>query len=182
MIQFGNDKIKEIYVGSDRIKEVYHEGDLVWRHLTAYLFAWGENGKYGKLGLGITGGNYFQPEVISDTWTMISAGSDHSLGIMDGKLYAWGYNAYGQLGDGTLIQRESPTQVGSENTWSMISAGGEHSLGISDGKLYVWGRNTNGQLGDGTTTEKYSPTQIGSGNTWTMISGGDSHSLGIMEI
>ena len=30
MIQFGNDKIKEIYVGSDKIKEVYHGSDLVW--------------------------------------------------------------------------------------------------------------------------------------------------------
>lgn len=30
MIQFGNDKIKEIYVGSDKIKEVYHGADLVW--------------------------------------------------------------------------------------------------------------------------------------------------------
>lgn len=31
MIQFGNDKIKEIYHGSDKIKEVYHGSDLVWR-------------------------------------------------------------------------------------------------------------------------------------------------------
>ncbi len=30
MIQFGNDKIKEIYVGGDKIKEVYHGADLVW--------------------------------------------------------------------------------------------------------------------------------------------------------
>lgn len=30
MIQFGNDKIKEIYVGSDKIKEVYHGGELVY--------------------------------------------------------------------------------------------------------------------------------------------------------
>lgn len=30
MIQFGNDKIKEIYYGSDKIKEVYHGGELVW--------------------------------------------------------------------------------------------------------------------------------------------------------
>lgn len=31
MIQFGNDKIKEIYHGSDKIKEVYHGSDLVWK-------------------------------------------------------------------------------------------------------------------------------------------------------
>ena len=31
MIQFGNDKIKEIYYGSDKIKEVYHGSDLVWK-------------------------------------------------------------------------------------------------------------------------------------------------------
>ena len=61
---------------------------------------------------------------------MISAGNAHSLGIMDGRLYAWGFNGNGQLGDGTTIQRTSPTQIGAGNTWTMISAGIDHSLGI----------------------------------------------------
>ena len=30
MIQFGNDKIKDIYVGSDKIKEVYYGSEKVW--------------------------------------------------------------------------------------------------------------------------------------------------------
>ena len=132
MIYKGNSKIKEVYRGSTKFKEVRKGSDLVWSGLTAYLFAWGENGKYGKLGLGTTGDNYPQPEVISDTWTMISAGDSHSLGIMDGKLYAWGNNANGQLGDGTTAQKTSPTQIGSGNTWTMISTGTSHSLGIME--------------------------------------------------
>ena len=94
------------------------------------------------------------------------------------KLYAWGWNIYGQLGDGTTTNRHTPTQIGTSD-WSSIAAGGNHSLGISGGKLYAWGSNYYGQLGDGTTTNRHTPTQIGTSD-WTAIAGGYSHSLGIL--
>ena len=93
------------------------------------------------------------------------------------KLYAWGYNNNGQLGDGTTTNRHIPTQIGTSN-WNSVAGGDFHSLGISGGKLYAWGRNSSGQLGDGTTTEKHTPTQIGTSD-WTAIAAGDYYSLGI---
>ena len=72
------------------------------------------------------------------------------------KLYAWGRNYYGQLGDNTTTERHTPTQIGTSD-WSSIAAGDSHSLGISGGKLYAWGSNISGQLGDGTTTNRRTP-------------------------
>ena len=95
------------------------------------------------------------------------------------KLYACGWNIYGQLGDNTITNRHTPTQIGTSD-WSSIAAGNSHSLGISGGKLYAWGWNNYGQLGDGTTTNKHTPTKIGTSD-WTAIAGGIYHSLGIKE-
>ena len=95
------------------------------------------------------------------------------------KLYAWGHNSYGQLGDNTTTERHTPIQIGTSD-WSSIAVGGSHSLGISGGKLYAWGYNGNGRLGDNTTTNRNTPTQIGISD-WTVIAGGMYHSLGIKE-
>ena len=69
-------------------------------------------------------------------------------GLPTGELYAWGKNSNGQLGDGTVVLKSSPVQIGLETNWSLVSTW-EHALGIqTDGSLYAWGRNNNGQLGD----------------------------------
>ena len=115
---------------------------------------------------------------------MISCGGSHSLAIKaDGTLWAWGDNVQGQLGDGTIIQRTSPIQIGSSTDWSMIRCGDFHSLAIkTDGTLWAWGRNTYGQLGDGSTIQRTSPTKIGSSNFWLKIGGGAAHSIAISGV
>ncbi len=83
--------------------------------------------------------------------TAISAGQDFSLATgSDGKLYAWGTNSSGQLGDGTATSHSTPVSVHLPAGVSpvRIAAGWEHSLTVgSDGKLYAWGENTIGELG-----------------------------------
>ena len=67
-----------------------------------------------------------------------------------GPLYAWGANRAaagtpGILGDGTVLNKSSPVQIGS-SSWTAISMG-LHTLAIrSDGALFAWGPNTAGQL------------------------------------
>ncbi|MEA1954240.1 MAG: hypothetical protein U9O24_07585 [Campylobacterota bacterium] len=83
-------------------------------------------------------------------WLTISGGEFYSLAINASReLYTWGYNVYGQLGNGTITEHHEPLQIEASTTWSIISAGYSHALGInaSDG-LYAWGKNNYGQLAD----------------------------------
>jgi len=79
----------------------------------------------------------------------IAGGRNHSLGLnYDGKVYAWGDNQYGQLGDGTSISRSSPVAVQGNKRFIEVSSSADHSMAIdANGVLWGWGRNNYGQLG-----------------------------------
>jgi alpha-tubulin suppressor-like RCC1 family protein len=147
------------------------------------LWGWGHNGD-GQLG-DFSTNDHSVPALITvigvtTNWVSVSAGGNHSLGITDnGKLWAWGGNDYGQLGDGSLFKRLQPTQITAITNWVSVSAGASHSLATtSDGKLRAWGHNNIGQLGDGTTTDHIAPTLIGSATNWVSVSAGAAHTIG----
>ena len=94
----------------------------------------------------------------ASNWAAAAAGGTHTVALKsDSTLWAWGYNYYGQLGDGTttnpvrtLAVQKNPVQVGTESNWTALAAGYDHSLAIkSDGSLWAWGDSTYGQLGIG---------------------------------
>ena len=65
----------------------------------------------------------------STTPQVIDGGGDHTLAVgSDGTAWAWGYNGYGQLGDGTTTQRNTPVQVSGLSGAIAVAAGGYHSL------------------------------------------------------
>ncbi len=112
----------------------------------------------------------------------------------DGNVYTWGYDNYGQLGNGTATGEHStiyaadparvpdPEDTSKTFKTTQVSAGANHALAISqDGTLWAWGYNYRGQLGDGTTTSRPSPTQIGKPTKAkvTQISAGAYHSLAV---
>ena len=94
-----------------------------------------------------------------------TAGGNYSLFITsDGTLWGMGYNASGQLGDGSSTSRPAPVQIATGVV--SVSAGSTHSLFLkSDGSLWGMGNNEHGQLGDGTTQNRYTPVQIATGVT-----------------
>ena len=161
------------------------------------VWTWGYNG-HGELGDGTTANKAIPVQVkgangegyLSDI-VAISAGNNHSLALKsDGSLWTWGYNYYGQLGDGTTTQRNTPVQVkgvgGSGNLTNIVdvSAGDIHSIAVkSDGSLWSWGYNGNGQLGDGTTANRTTPDQVkgagGSGYIANMVAAGAGYRYNI---
>ena len=114
-------------------------------------------------------------------WASVSASERRSFAINSkGELYGWGDNDGGELGDGTMIDRSSPTRIGTASDWAHVSTGDSHSLAINTkGELYAWGNNGSGRLGDGATTNRTTPTRIGTASDWARVSAGDSHSLAI---
>lgn len=114
----------------------------------------------------------------------VAAGYAHTVALKDdGTLWSWGYNATGQLGDGTYALRSVPTQVGTATDWAVMAAGDYHTLALkSDGTLWAWGYNTTGQLGDGSIISKNAPVSITNttpSTTWTAIAGGNLHTLAL---
>lgn len=114
-----------------------------------------------------------------DIWLTVDAGKYHSIGLKsNGKLYAWGYNNYGELGIGSTTNVNSPKVIGKETNWKGVAAGDYHNLAIkSDGTIWAWGNNSSGELGDGTYTQKTEPQQVGTGRDWKEIAAGANHSL-----
>lgn len=137
------------------------------------LYSWG-HANHSVNNLGISGtnrtanlGSYAPPA--NTSWTSMSVTDKLGLAITsEGRLYAWGDNAYGQLG--TLEGRRRwigyPKRVtGGPASWSQVLSTGNAGYGIgTDGTLWAWGT---GQL----VSSKSSPVQIGTANTWSAIVG-----------
>jgi alpha-tubulin suppressor-like RCC1 family protein len=91
----------------------------------------------------------------------VAAWGTHSIAIdSEGKLWAWGANAHGQLGTGDVASRSTPGLVKGV-TGVVAVATSTHSLAIDvNGGLWVWGKNDCGQLGLGDTAARYSPVKV----------------------
>ena len=163
------------------------------------LWSWGYNDS-GKLGdgtetirrtpvqvHGLDDGGYIGNIAHAD------AGYRHSLAVgTDGTVWAWGYNVYGRLGDGTTTTRDTPVKVvdvGGSGVLSNVvevSAGYRHSLALlNDGTVRAWGFNYRGRLGDGTSITRETPVQVVGENGNGVLSdiievhAGQTHSLAL---
>jgi hypothetical protein len=103
-----------------------------------------------------------------------AAGSDHTAGIdASGKLWMWGSNKSGRLGDGSTDDKNVPTLIDDNSTWIQVSCGGFHTLAIrSDSTLWAWGSNELGQLGDGSTQDSRIMRMIGADKKWQKVEAG----------
>ena len=92
---------------------------------------------------------------IGEVWTSVVSGDSAALFALraDGTLWGWGVNRDSLLGDGSVVEYLSPTQIGTATDWAIIETEGSSAFGIrTDGTLWAWGTNYGGQLGLGEAT------------------------------
>jgi uncharacterized repeat protein (TIGR02543 family) len=141
---------------------------------TGRVFMWGDN-QYGYLGDGTSITRNVPTEITSnfslstgEKIISLSLGSTHSSALTStGRVFMWGWNEFGQLGNGMNVNRNLPTEITSNFSLATgekvmsLSLGYTHSSALtSTGRVFMWGGNGSGQLGDGTTTDKNVPTEI----------------------
>ncbi len=118
-----------------------------------------------------------------DIETMVAAGSSHSLAVRgDGSVWAWGYNGYGQLGNGSHRDSHVPIKVDDLDRVLAVSAGNGYSVALmEDGTVWAWGRNSSGQLGNATRTDRDEPKKVYKLDGVKAISAGYAHTLALKK-
>ena len=166
-----------------------------WLHTCALkggqVYCWGRN-HYGQLGDGTTT-QRITPTLVADGVmgnsgvTAVDAGAYHTCALKGGQVYCWGYNHFGQLGDGSGgpgTNRTTPTLVedgamGNSGV-TAVAAGVYHTCAIKSGALYCWGYNYYGQLGNGTTSNSSTPVAVANmGSGVTAVAAGAVHTCAL---
>lgn len=119
----------------------------------------------------------------------VAAGESHSLVLLaDGRVFAWGENDFGQLGDGSEETRLTPVQVDLSGFGSapvdVLAANWSSYALLEDGTLLAWGRNSGGQLGDGSEEQQPAPVAAdlsGFGSGVESAAVGDDSGLALLE-
>ncbi len=146
-------------------------------------WCWGSN-VHGQVG----GGEIASPGISAPTlvtgahrWAAISAGWNFTCGVeRGGRVYCWGDNASGQLGDGTTTERRSPVAVSGDLTFVAASAGNAHACAVTaQGDAYCWGENSGGQLGDGSRVDRHTPVKVRTSLRFVAVATGAVHTCAL---
>ena len=135
------------------------------------VLCWGDNSS-GQLGNGTTTSSLIPVAISSGlSFIYVSSGTAHACAssgdlTQPSSTYStvcWGDNSFGQLGDGTTINRTVPVAVAGGINVYYTSAGNHHSCGVSTSAghhAYCWGDNSSGQLGNGSTANSSVPVVV----------------------
>lgn len=143
--EFAACTIKQVACGGTHIAVLMTDGS-VW--------TWGQN-SFGELGIGSSDDkNYLYPQKVAGLSNIvaIAAGLHNTLAVnSSGDVYGWGYNAYGQMGNGTTLSRITFPQKSDITGVSSAKISSYNGVFLkSTGSVWVTGYNLRGVFGDGT--------------------------------
>ncbi|MBL8514188.1 MAG: hypothetical protein JNJ55_09390, partial [Betaproteobacteria bacterium] len=151
------------------------------------LQCWGTN-SYGMLGTGSMADFSTVPvdvTSLTSNVTAVSVGAFRTVcAVVSAGLKCWGYNGYGELGNGTFDVSRTPQDVPGLTTGvSSVAVGGNHVCALlTGGGVKCWGNNDNGQLGTGDITSSATPVDVSGLTTGAVsISAGNQHSCAVMQ-
>ena len=116
--------------------------------------------------------------------TALAAGGRHTCALgADGAVSCWGWNANGQVGDGTLgALRPAPVKVPGISGAAEITAGASHTCArLAAGAVRCWGGDRDGQLGDGGSSSRPSPVEVAGLGAATSIAAGARHTCAVID-
>jgi uncharacterized protein YjdB len=169
-------KYRSISAGTEHACDIA-SGGIVW--------CWGRNGT--QLRVGMTDNS---PESFSNVplrlntnvrFAQVSTFGTTTCGIArDGKAYCWGYNGWGNLGNGSSVSSATPVAVSGGLTFKQVSVGGQHVCAVAtDSRVYCWGFNQNSEFGNNNATSSNVPVLAAGGMTFASISGGNDVTCGV---
>ncbi|MGO8877649.1 MAG: RHS repeat-associated core domain-containing protein [Acidimicrobiales bacterium] len=140
-------------------------------------YSWGQNNA-DQLGDGSHGGDSTTPVAVSTVTGVVEVGAGVNYGAAltsTGKVYTWGYNSFGQLGNGGTTEEDTPGLVESGVATMAVGDLNVITMATTTNVLHAWGTNVTGEVGDGTTTGPdtcgssgacaWSPVAVGNGTT-----------------
>jgi alpha-tubulin suppressor-like RCC1 family protein len=148
-------------------------------------WAWGAN-SWGQLGTGSLTAYSSPVQVIGNhSFIAITAeyeGSSYGLKV-DGSLWAWGYNNYGQLGQGNITNYSSPVKVIGNHSFIGISTGQQNVRALkSNGAIWSWGNNAEARCGIATAVSYASPVLTVGPMSYTKLYSGISISVAVSGV
>jgi alpha-tubulin suppressor-like RCC1 family protein len=109
-----------------------------------------------------------------------TGGSHNVLATPDGRVYAWGNNSNGQIGNEATTDRPTPTLLNTITGVKAVASGLLHTLALTaDGQVYSWGSNGSGRLGNNSTVQSTRPVHVSTLSNIIAIAAGDAHSLAL---
>lgn len=114
---------------------------------------------------------------VPSPFAAVATGASHACGLKaDGRIFCWGANSQGQLGDNSVVDRPAAVEAATSARFASIYALASATCGLTGGgALYCWGYNERGRLGIAGSTLVTTPAVVPAPEPFSQVAPGGSH-------